>query len=713
LEVKRDILWRVYLCFIGIVLFSVVILLRAVYIQQVQGSHWLEQAKEQQQRFVEIDAERGTIYSEDGSMLSTSVPYFNIYIDFMADGLRDKGGKRFSDNVDSLSMNLAGYFKDHSAAEYKQMLQQGYRKKDRYFLFKKNLSFQQYKTLRTMPLIRQGRDKSGFIPEVRDKRLNPFGLLANRTIGLSREYMDSEGKVKNTNVGLEKTYDTVLKGESGKRLMRKIAAGVFVPVDGSEIEAQNGKDIITTLDVNIQDIAENALQKVLMENECDYGTCLVMEVKTGKIKAIANLGKRPDGSYYEDMNYAIRASEPGSTFKLATMMSLLEDKYITLNQRVNLEGGTWTVNGRTVYDSENHGYDVSVKEAFEMSSNVGMAKLVVANYSNKPLQYVEHLKRMRFNQYSGIDLLGETPPVVKTPKSKTWSATSLPWMSFGYEVLVSPLQTLMLYNAVANDGKMMKPYLVNAVKENGLVIRENKPEVLEEAVCSEQTLRLLQECLKGVCNDPHGTGKALFKDAPYMVAGKTGTSLIANGNRGYADHIYQSSFAGYFPADNPQYSCIVVVKNKPFAKLYYGAQIAGPVFKELSDKLYALNADKDSSKVQPQNWLKKDSSVYLYAGATNDMRQVMNTLQWKYTDSAGDGKWVKMHAENYEPVLNGQSVSRKNVPDVRGMGLKDALFLLENMQLKVVVRGRGKVKTQSMDPGMAFTKSQTITLELN
>jgi cell division protein FtsI (penicillin-binding protein 3) len=702
----------VYLCFIGIVLFSVVILLRAVYIQQVQGRHWLEQAKEQQQRFVEIDAERGTIYSEDGSMLSTSIPYFNIYVDFMADGLRDKGGKRFSDNVDSLSINLADYFKDRSAAEYKQMLQQGYRKKDRYFLFKKNLSFQQYKALRTMPLIRQGRDKSGFIPEVRDKRLNPFGLLANRTIGLSREYMDSEGKVKNTNVGLEKTYDTVLKGESGKRLMRKIAAGVFVPVDGSEIEAQNGKDIITTLDVNIQDIAENALLKVLTENECEYGTCLVMEVKTGKIKAIANLGRRIDGSYWEDMNYAIRASEPGSTFKLATMMSLLEDKYITLNQRVNLEGGTWTVNGRTVYDSENHGYDVSVKEAFEMSSNVGMAKLVVANYSGKALQYVDHLKKMRFHQYSGIDLLGETTPVIKTPKSKTWSATSLPWMSFGYEVLVSPLQTLMLYNAVANNGKMMKPYLVNAVKENGLVVRENKPEVLEEAVCSEQTLRLLQELLKGVCNDPHGTGYTLFKGAPYAVAGKTGTSLMANGNRGYADHIYQSSFAGYFPADNPQYSCIVVVKNKPFASVYYGAKIAGPVFKELSDKLYALNADKDS-KVQPLDWLKKDSGVYLYAGATNDMRQVMNTLQWKYTDSAGDGKWVKMYAENYEPVINGQSVSRKNVPDVRGMGLKDALFLLENMQLKVVVRGRGKVKAQSMDPGAAFTRNQLITLELN
>jgi cell division protein FtsI (penicillin-binding protein 3) len=686
--------------------------MRAVYIQQIQGTHWINEAKKDQQKFVEIDAERGTIYSEDGSMLSTSIPFFNIYIDFMAEGLREKNGKRFRDNVDSLSTSLADYFKDRSSSEYKQLLQQGYRKKDRYFLFKKNLSFQQYKELRTMPLIRQGRDKSGFIPEVKDKRLNPFGLLANRTIGLSREYIDSEGKMKNTNVGLEKTYDTVLKGEIGKRLMRKVAAGVFVPVDGSEIEPQNGKDIITTLDVNIQDIAETALMKTLTTNDCEYGTCLVMEVKTGKIKAIANLGKRSDGTYYEDMNYAIRASEPGSTFKLATMLALLEDKYIALNHRVNLEGGVWQVNGRTVYDSENHGYDVSIKEAFQMSSNVGMAKLVMAYYSKKPTQFVDHLRKMRFNEYSGIDLLGETTPIVKTPKSKTWSATSLPWMSFGYEVLVSPLQTLMLYNAIANDGKMMKPYLVNSIKENGLVVKENQPEVLEQAVCSEQTLRLLQECLKAVCNEPHGTAFSLFKGAPYSVAGKTGTSLMANGNRGYADHIYQSSFAGYFPADNPQYSCIVVVKNKPFAPVYYGGKVAGPVFKELADKLYALNADKD--RKAPQSIpVKKDSSYYLYAGAAEDMQQVMSTLQWKYRDSVGAHEWTRLYAANYEPVLNGQPVSKKNMPDVRGMGLKDALFLLENMQAKVIVRGRGKVKTQSVTPGAVFTKNQPVIIELN
>jgi cell division protein FtsI (penicillin-binding protein 3) len=472
MEVKRDILWRVYLSFLGIVVFGIVIIGRAVFIQQAQGPYWIAQAKEQQQRFVEIDAQRGTIFSEDGRMLSTSIPYFDVYIDFMAEGLREKEGRRFKDHLDSLSYGLSVLFRDKSSDAYRQELKNGYKKKTRYYLLKRNITFQQYKKLRSLPLVRQGKDKSGFIAEVKDKRLNPFGLLANRTIGLSREYIDSDGKIKNTNVGLENTYDSLLRGESGKRLMQRIAAGVFVPVDGSEIEPQNGKSIITTIDVNIQDIAENALLRVMTENECTNGTAIVMEVSTGKVKAIANLGRKPDGSYWENLNYAIQATEPGSTFKLATMLSLLEDNRIRLTDNVDLEKGQWKVNGRTVYDSEYHGLnEVTVKEAFMHSSNVGMAKLIMANYVREPLQYINHLKKLHFDTRSGIDLVGENAPVIKTPKSRTWSATTLPWMSFGYEVLVSPLQTLMLYNAIANNGKMMKPYLVNAIQNDGVTVQ--------------------------------------------------------------------------------------------------------------------------------------------------------------------------------------------------------------------------------------------------
>ena len=710
LEVKRDILWRVYLCFLCIVVFSLVIIGKVVYIQYAEGQYWIAQAKQQQQRVVPIDAERGTIYSEDGSMLSTSIPFFDIYIDFGADGLREKDGKRFKENLDSLSIRLSGLFRDQSSAEYKKQLQAGYKKKNRYYSLKKNLSFEQYKVLRTFPLVRQGRNKSGFIAEVKSKRLNPFGLLANRTIGLSREFIDSDGKIKNTNVGLEKTYDELLKGESGSRLVRYLAGGVFVPVEGFEIEPENGKDIISTIDVNIQDIAENALLKMLNENESTFGTCIVMEVKTGKIKAIANLGRRTDGSYWEDLNYAIRASEPGSTFKLATMLALLEDNHVSLNDRINLEGGKWHVNRRTVYDSEHHGLqDVTVKEAFEHSSNVGMAKLTMNYYSKSPLQFISHLKKLNFHQPSGLGLLGETTPIIKTPKSKTWSATSLPWMSFGYEVLVSPLQTLMLYNAVANDGRMMKPYLVSAVQKNGLVVQRNEPEIIEDEICSEKTLRLLQECLYGVCNEKGGTGFALFKGAPYKVAGKTGTALVANGSRGYSDHIHQSSFAGYFPAENPQYSCIVVIKNKPFAKKYYGALVAGPVFKEVADKLYAMNAENNSNSSYAMT---KDSAAYYYTGATTDLKTVMDELFINYKDSVQENDWSRLYAVNYIPVLNHQPVKLNSMPDVTGMGLRDALYLLESYNMKVIVKGVGKVKNQSIDPGAAVRKNQTVTIEL-
>ena len=672
MEVKRDILWRVYLCFLGIVALSLVVLGKVVYIQRVQGSYWKGLSDSLHQKFVELDAERGTIYSEDSSMLSTSIPYFNIYIDFGADGLREKNGKRFVENVDSLSRCLAALFGDMSPAAYKKILQKGYRTVDRYYQLQANVPFEKYQKLRNFPLVRQGRNKSGFIAEVNNKRLNPFGLLANRTIGLARANAQ--------NVGLERTYDTLLKGESGRRLVRYIAGGTYIPVEGYEIESENGKDIVTTIDVNIQDIVENALQRELIANEAEHGTCIVMEVATGKIKAIANLGRQSDGSYWEDLNYAIRATEPGSTFKLATLLALLEDKKISLSNTVDLEGGTWKIANRTVYDSEKHGkYIVPVKEAFELSSNVGMAKLAVAHYSGNPYQFIDHLKKLHLDRPTGIDLVGEANPVIITPKSRTWSATALPWMAFGYSVLVSPLQTLTLYNAVANNGRMMKPYLVSSVQENGVRIKETRPTAIIEKICSDETLRQLKDCLNGVCQEPEGTGMKLFKDAFYKVAGKTGTALVANRSRGYADHIYQSTFVGYFPAAAPKYTCIVVIKNKPFAKIYYGAKVAGPVFREVADHLMSASVD-----------------------------QGLN-----YADSAGPVNSNALIAAAPPAPAVRQPSAQQTVPDVKGMGLKDALYALESADLKVAVRGSGKVRTQSLVPGSPLQKKETIFIQLD
>jgi cell division protein FtsI (penicillin-binding protein 3) len=690
MEVKRDILWRVYLSFIGIVVLSLVVLGKVFYIQRVQGAYWRGLSDSLHQKFVELDAERGTIYSEDSSMLSTSIPYFNIYVDFGADGLREKNGRRFTENVDSLSLCLSRLFGDQSAAAYKKVLLRGYHRTDRYYELQSNVSFEKYQQLRNFPLVREGRNKSGFIAEVINKRLNPFGLLANRTIGLARANAQ--------NVGLERTYDTLLKGETGRRLVRYIAGGAYVPVEGYEIESQNGKDIITTLDVNIQDIAENALLREMIANRAEHGTCIVMEVATGKIKAIANLGMQPDSSYWEDLNYAIRATEPGSTFKLATMLSLLEDKKVSLSDKINLEGGSWKVAGRTVYDAEPHdNKDFTVKEAFELSSNVGMAKLAVSHYSTNPGSFVSHLKKLRLDQQTGIDLLGEGAPVVKHPGSHTWSATTLPWMAFGYEVLVSPLQTLTLYNAVANNGRMMKPYLVSAIQESGITVKDNQPTTLLENICSEATLQELKECLQGVCKDPEGTAHSLFQNSFYPVAGKTGTALVANGSRGYADHIYQSSFVGYFPATHPKYTCIVVIKNRPFAKVYFGAKVAGPVFKELADKLMSIDPDFSIPYT--------DSTSH---PATPPQATLLQAMTRPVTPRPATPR-----PTTPQPATPQPAASRQGIPDVKGMGLKDALYLLESMDLKVAVRGSGKVKEQSLEPGAALKKNETILIQLD
>ena len=676
---------------------------KAVYIQQVQGTHWRSMSDSLHQKLDEIEAERGTIYSEDGQMLSTSIPQFDIYIDFRVTSLHEKNGKRFRENIDSLSECLSILFKDQSAGEYKSLLQQAYKDEDGYFLLKKKISFREYEQLRNFPLFKLGRYKSGLIANEKTVRLNPYQMLAFRTIGLARDM---------NKVGLENKYDSLLMGRNGKQYVRKIAGGVGVPVDDTyEIEPENGKDIVTTLDVFIQDIAENALMKMMIKNEAEHGCVLVMEVKTGKIKAIANLGKRAVGSYFEDLNYALQPSEPGSTFKLATMMALLEDKKVSLNQMVNLEGGVWHTAGQTVYDSEKHGRtDVTIKQAFELSSNVGMAKLATQYYSDNPSQYIKALEKMRMDRVTGIDLTGEGSPVIHKPGSKIWGPTTLPWMAFGYNLAISPLQTLMLYNSIANNGKMMQPYLLHAIKEEGVLIRESNPKVLEENVCSSLTIQQLKECLEGVCIE--GTAKELFKNSAFKVAGKTGTALVANNNRGYADKIYQSSFAGYFPADNPQYTCVVVIKNKAHAPVFYGAAVAGPVFKEIADRLFNTYIMKSNQREILV--MKKDSSAFNFSGNKREIYYINRKLKLPYSDSTNrTAEWTDMTGKDASVVLSKKEFQLHTMPMLKGMGLKDVVYICEKMGLKVNVKGRGKVFIQSIIAGEPIARGQLINIELN
>jgi cell division protein FtsI (penicillin-binding protein 3) len=707
LDVKKDILWRVYLCFLGIIVLGVVVLGRAFYIQRIQGSYWKSMSDSLHLKYMPINGERGSIYSEDGNMLSTSIPVFDIYIDFGAEGLREKNGKRFYDNLDSLSSSLSNLFNDASAQDYKKELLLAYQNEDRYFLLKRKISFEQYKQLRDFVLVKEGRNKSGFIIDVRDSRVNPYVLLANRTIGLSRGDTSK-------NVGLERTYDSLLKGQTGQRLMRYMA-GVYVPVDGAEIEPENGKDIITTIDTYMQDVAENALMKMMVMNNSLHGTCIVMETETGKIKAIANLGKRPDGTYMEDYNYGIgKKTEPGSIFKLATLLSLLEDKHVDTNTIVDCEGGSKLFYGLKIRDSHLGTGRITVKQAFARSSNVAFAKLAEQYYHNNPTQFYNHLHHLRLDTATGVDIVGQAFPLIKKPGGKFWGATTLPFMAHGYEELITPLHMLMVYNAVANNGRMMKPYLVNSVRDMGVDIKSFTPQVLVGKICSDETLGKLKDCLLNVVESEHGTAHSL-KTGMYSFAGKTGTAVTALDNRGYnkANKIYQSSFIGFFPVEKPKYTIAVVIQNSNESKLAYGGVVSGPVFREVADKVYASDL---SYHPFFQSAAVKDSSTYNYYGLKNDINKILSVLDLPYLDSGAAGYWRSINMYDNKVILNAMnnpSAQSAVMPRVLGLGLKDAVYMLENYGLIVTVGGRGKVIYQSLQEGTTFTKGQTINIQMN
>lgn len=680
---------------------------RVVYIQNVEGEYWREMGDSLHIKYQPILAERGTIYSEDGNMLSTSVPIFDVYIDFAADGLREKQGERFHQNIDSLSIRLSQLFADKSSAEYKKEITSGYNKKLRYYSLKKKISFDEYRQLRDFPLVRLGKNKSGFIIETRDKRINPYVLMANRTIGLSRP--DSS-----KNVGLEKTFNYLLTGISGQKLVR-YSAGSYIPVEGAQLDPVNGKDIITTIDTYIQDVTENALMKMLVDNNSQHGTAIVMETATGKIKAIANLGLQEDGSYIEDLNYGIgKATEPGSVFKLATLYCLLKDKYVTINSKVNCEGGAKTFHGLTIRDSHKGTGIVSIKEAFTESSNVAFASLAYQYYQNQPEKFIKHLSDLRLDTLTGIEIIASSgKPLIKKAKSRGWSKTTIPYMAHGYEELVTPMNMITFYNAVANNGKMMKPYLVHAIKEYGVEQQVFEPVTLSESIADADVISQMKECLRAVVDSPHGTGRRILKDSVYSISGKTGTAVSAQDNRGYnkGNKVYQASFIGFFPSEAPKYTIAVVIQNTRQSRFVYGADVSGRVFKEIADHIYKRYLN--TPKAMPPGVL--DSFNYGIAGTKNDLNSIFNYLNISYKDNIKEDVVRKANIKNKvaEIKIDSTSLTANVTPDVKGLGLKDAVYLLENKGFRVSFTGKGKVATQSFVAGTPFSKGQNILLILN
>ncbi len=699
-NIRKDILRRVSFLYIIMLFFALAIIARTLYIQIKEGDYWTAKANSYALRNITIEPNRGDICAIDGRVLASSVPYYDIRMDLKCEALTND---IFNENIDSLCFYLSRLFKDKSQAEYKKDLLEARKKGARYHLIKKRINYLKLKQIKKFPLFRLGRFKGGLIVEQESRRVKPFSNLAARTLG----YLSKDATMPK--VGLEGAYDKYLRGVQGVKLMQKLSGNVWKEVnDGNEIEPIDGDNVITTIDINYQDVAENALMKNLQLHEADHGCAVLMEVETGEIKAIANLQRNSKGEYKETYNYAIgESTEPGSTFKLASLMVALDEGKIRLEDSIETGNGTIKYYDLTMRDTKPHG-KITVQEALEVSSNVGVSKIIWDKYKDNPVNFVDKIYRMNLNEKLNIEIKGEGKPIIKYPGDSLWSGVTLPQMSIGYEVSLTPLQILTFYNAVANNGKMVKPMFVKYLRHHGDTVKTFETKVINPSICSEETLNQVKIMLEGVVE--RGTAKNL-KNKNYKIAGKTGTAQIAKTKYGYGTKkSYLASFVGYFPADNPKYSCIVVV-NSPSKDVYYGSSVAGPVFKEIADKVYSTSLDIHKSI--------EDKGEYVDLprcknGYKKDLVEVMNYLKINsVVNNASNSKWVRISYTDSLLTLVPKKSVNGYVPNVKGMSLKDAIFILENAGMKVNVVGRGKVVKQSIKAGKNYNTGDIITIILN
>lgn len=665
-EKDKQISTRIYLVAAAMFIVAIAIAVKLTNIQWVEGDHYRKLAKERSVRNFVIPANKGNIYSADGSLLATSIPEYDIRFDAVA-----PKGADFEKYVRPLADSLSKMLNRPSSVIAVD-LRRARANKSRYMLVARKLSYTEYMRIKTFPLFNLGAYKGGIIVEQKTVRKHPIGEIAQRTIGYER--INPKGEVEGK--GIELAFSKYLNGKDGKILKQKIAKGQWKPIrDQNEVDPQDGYDIISTIDVYIQDIAHHALLKQLQKYNADHGCVVVMETKTGKVRAISNLGRAKDSTYYERENYAIREShEPGSTYKLAGLMALLEDKKADTSTVYNSFGGVILYNGKKVKDSHDGGYGkISLGRGFEVSSNTILVQAVYNAYKSNPKQFVNHLNTFGLNRKLDLPIKGEGEPIIPQPGDKQWSAVALPWMAFGYGVSITPLQMLTFYNAVANNGVMVKPQFVSEIKEWNRTIKKYNPEVINPKICSDETLKKVRAVLENVVRK--GTGQKLYsKD--FSMAGKTGTAQANYGRKDGTEMHYISSFAGYFPADNPKYSCIVVVHDPDKSNNnYYGADVAGPVFKRIAQK------------------------IFTDAPPTNEIKSLNKT-----------DKKLEQNYNRYYAMAETRPVV---VPNLKGMAGMDAVALLENLKMKVRVVGSGKVKKQSIPAGQAIQPNKTIILELS
>ena len=664
---EKHILNRLYFVAGCMFIFAVAVAIQLLNIQFVEGDKYKQLSEERTLRNFTIPANRGNLYDSNGNLLATSIPNYDIRFDAVT--VTDKN---FEENIVPLSKELHAMFGE-SAPHWSRKLRTARVNKHRYFLIARNLGYSDYMKVKSFPLFNLGTYKGGMIVEQRTVREHPLGGMAARTVGYERK--DKNGYY--TRVGLEGAFGPFLEGTDGHRLKQKIAKGQWKPIsDNNEVEPKDGYDVISTIDVQIQDIAHHALLAQLEKYEADHGSVVVMETKTGEIKAISNLGRTSKGTYFEKLNYAVgETNEPGSTFKLMALVVALEDKVIDTSTVVDTENGIFSVHGSKVRDSHRGGYGkISAAKAFEVSSNVGVVKLIYNNYKDNPQKFIDGLNRMNLNQKLGISIKGEGEPSIPKPGDKKWSGLSLPWMAYGYgSIQITPLQTLAFYNAIANNGVLVKPRFIKEVREWDKVIEENELTVLNPRICSQETVDKVQEMMKNVVE--RGTGRSLYSPN-FSMAGKTGTAQTEYWMKDWdSNPRYISSFVGYFPADNPKYTSIVVI-HKPNNKVgYYGADVSGPVFKKIAQKIYTDTPIEDE----------------------------LESLNIENDKISGD----------FEKYFAAAQSSKKLMPNVVGMPVMDALSLLENLGLSVSIKGKGKVKNQSIPAGQKIKNKQQVALSLS
>ena len=698
---------KAYLFLVLVIIASFIVIGKIIYLQITTPKEAKENVSVKTEK---IMPKRGDIYSVDGKLLATSVCYYDTYLDLACQGVRSMTDSAFDAEIDSLSICLANLFKEKTKDKYKAEIRNAKNNGSRSYCIKRRVNYLQYEQMKKFPFLRRGKYRAGFYSTEIYEREKPFGKLARRTIGEASE---------KGHYGLEYSYDSILTGVEGHADFQKVSKDVWVPMENSSdyVKPIDGKDLITTIDIGLQDIAETELENQMREHSAQYGTVVVMEVKTGKVRAIANLMRDSSDNFYENFNYAVgnlatggRAADPGSTFKIASVIVALEDGHITPDTKIATKHGKDFYYGYAITD---HGEEaekadsLTVKRIIELSSNVGTARMIYKFYGDNQQKYIDGLKRLHLNEPLGIELKGEAVPVIHEPGSEYWSGISLPWMAYGYGVSIAPLQILAFYNAIANDGKLLRPMFVEGLSYRGEMVEQFEPYVIDPQICSHKTIEAVKKMLEGVVQN--GTADNL-KNANYPIAGKTGTAQMNYGKQG-EKITYHASFVGYFPADSPEYSCIVSIYN-PSKGSFYGNVVAGNVFRKIADKIYST--DTKAIANEP----KAEGVAVLPFSKSGDREKIQSVCEMldipTNIENFPTVKWIKFKdfASNKENFAPYSPESGNYIPDVRNMGAADAIGVLEKNGLRVMISGRGRVVAQTPSQGSICAKGDSVYLTL-